>query len=198
MPNNRKFILDLDKPDYLLALGQFVAQFALVEFILTHVVRYFSKLSDERQIARAVLGAMRVDAACTMLTRLMEARSLRGRDIDELRLIITQLGLIAKTRNDIVHRGATGYGRLVVTNRDFAHARNRVQIQVVNAKILGQMQDDLSDIFIALTIISKDTVGESPATVRREVGYLSKASWRYKPRVRNLRPRKTRKRPLKP
>jgi len=185
----RKFITDLDDPEYLIGLGQFIAQFAQVESVLNQAVWHFSKLGKDPQIARAIFGPLRVDAATNHLNRLIEARHLRGRNIEELKLILNHLGQIARMRNDIVHLGADGYGRLTVTNRPYVHARNRIRTAVVNAKILKQMEDDLLDMFTSLSIISGEATDRS---MRKWQGFLSKETWRYKPRVQVLRPRKRR------
>jgi hypothetical protein len=190
--SKRKFITDCDDEKYLLALGYFIARFAQVELILNSAVRYFAKLGHPSNIANALLGPLRVDAAMATITRLIEARKLRGKDIDELKLIIDQLGKIARARNDIMHLGAEGYGRLVVTNRQFAHTRNRIRLMSVSAKVLKQMEGDLLGMYISLSIIIRDTVHGSPRTVRGKVGYISPASWQYKSHVRALRPRKSR------
>lgn len=189
-----EFTTDIDDPEYLLALGTFIAWFACVETVLNSAVWHFSKLRAEPQIARAIFSALRVDAAMNHLTRLIEARRLKGGDIADLKLIMDHLGKIARARNDIVHLGAAGYGKLEVTNRQYAHVRSRRRRTIVSAKILDDMTVDLMDIFERLTIIADDVPSDHTVRQMRKIypHFSGKPTWQYRPRVLMPRPRKHR------
>jgi hypothetical protein len=73
------FKMDLDDPKYLLALGTFIAEFAAVETVLNSAVWHFAGLRDKPQIASAIFeGALRADRARQILSRLVEAKKLKG------------------------------------------------------------------------------------------------------------------------
>jgi hypothetical protein len=189
------FKMDLDDPKYLLALGTFIAEFAAVEVVLNSAVWHFAELRSKPQIASAIFeGALRADRARQILTRLVEAKKLKGSDFIELKIILDHLGEIGRARNDIVHLGAAGSsGRLTVTNKPYAHTRTRVRTRTVGPRILQTMIDDLSEIFVRLTIIADDM---PPPHTRREMRrdfppLTTPTAWRYKPRVQSPRPRKT-------
>jgi hypothetical protein len=188
--------MDLDDPKYLLALGTFIAQFAAVEVVLNSAVWHLAELRSKPQIASAIFeGALRSDRARQILTRLVEAKKLKGPDFTELTIILNHLGEISRARNDIVHLGAGGSsGRLTVTNKPYAHTRTRIRTMTVGPRILQTMIDDLSDIFIRLTIIADDILpGYTRREMRRDFPPLTApATWRYKPRVQVPRPSKTR------
>jgi len=193
-----EFTVDTDDPKYLHALGEFMATFAGVEHVLNSAVWHYADLREKPAIAKALFGHLRVDAATSHLTRLIEARKLKGRKIALLRAIITQVGHIAKTRNDIVHLGATRYGKgsFVVTNRRFAHTQNRIRATYVGVGILRKMVSDLQTMFGLITILADDLApGYKLAGVKLMYGYPNIPTWRYKSRGRVARPHRRRAKP---
>jgi len=193
-------MMDLDSPKYLLALGEFLAQFAGVELALNHTVWHFAKLDRDPRIAKAIFSALRADAGMNHLTRLIDARKLKGPRIIQLKFIIEQLSKIARTRNDIVHLGAfrIGDGPFKVTNYRFAHTRDRIRTTFVGPRILNKMTADLRDIFLRLTIIGRHIApGYTYKQLREEYGSDELPTWQYKPRGRYTRPRKRRGKPPK-
>lgn len=201
MPKNDKFKTDIEDPKYLLALGTFIAWFAFVETVLNQAVWHFSKLDSDPQIAKAIFGPLRVDDALNRLTRLIEARKLRGPEIKELKLLIEQLRELLRARNEIVHRGATGYHgqSFIVTNKPFVHIPSRTTTRRIGPIILGRMINDLSEISIRLSIIARDIVpGYTRRALRKELPILRQAAWLYKPPAPKRRRRKERQKPPKP
>jgi len=183
--------------EYYEALGRFITSFSVIEQLLNFVVWRYARLHKHGEIARALLSSLRIDAATNHLNRLIAARKLKGPDIAELKLIFDQLGKITRTRNDIVHFGIRSYnarGHAVVSNKPFAHVRERVRKIHVSPATLAKMTADLDQMFIRLVIQAR-IEGVPLRRARQRVPHLERATWQYKPREQAPR---RRKRPGKP
>src|SRR5262249_52351546 len=124
---------------YWLALGRFIEEFAIVELLLNFTLWRYAKL--DKRVAQGLIGQQRVDRAMQDITRIVEARGLKGARVKELQIIFDQLCKLNRARNDIVHFGTgemTAHG-YIVTNRHFAHLESRVREIHVSPKILESM-----------------------------------------------------------
>jgi hypothetical protein len=89
--------------DFWNALGQFIYEFSQVERIL-----FFYLITTSRmpiQDAKAVFTDVRIDKAKQAVKRLREARELP--EDDQLDCAFSQLSVVTRLRNDLVHYGPT-------------------------------------------------------------------------------------------
>jgi hypothetical protein len=160
---------------YFSALGAFVSNFALVETALNQLVWQYANL--DKTTATALLSALRVDACIQNLGRIVEAKALSGPKIIELRIILEQLGLITRLRNDILHFGIEKIKEdiVLVSNSIFAHVDERTRKLYVSGKTFIDLNHDLAEIFFRL--LRQRLSPNAPA----EIPYLAQPAWRYKP-----------------
>jgi hypothetical protein len=95
--------------DYLQALGNFITRFSDLEGLLNAFVWKCANLHrrSKKQIARALIGPLRIDAASEKISRFIAAGIVYGELADDLQFMIKQIRIIASVRNDIVHLGYT-------------------------------------------------------------------------------------------
>jgi hypothetical protein len=212
MKNASKIIqLPLDKlfpvlswqNEYWQTLGKFIEMISLVEFALNFVVVKYANVRFDT--AKALLLPLRIDGASQALSRIIETKHLKGKNIDELQEILIQIGHIVRVRNDIVHFGvsrkATHYA---VSNIIFARSRQKIRTTRISRKVFHDMIYDLHDILFRLSrhagfLSKKEKITtDNEATVRASRILRGtyrgpiRISWLYKPRQPSARRRKRR------
>jgi len=166
--------LPSDLRQYVEALGQFVTMFSMVESRMQIALWRLAGVSPP--LAPAIFSGTRMDAAIQHIKRISEATGWPKNQralFDELSL---QLGVINRTRNDLLHCGIEGddAGNLLTSNALFAHIKERIRATKISAVILDQMSSDLLTIFGMLSLLIVDFSSfVLPAELQKRV-------WRYK------------------
>jgi len=161
--------------EYWVELGKFIHTFSNAEGTLMEMIRHLSKLRPE--VAGAVFGSVRFDAAKDMLTRVLIASG--KQDVRErLKPSMAQFAAINTMRNHIVHWGAVAQTTdvLLVSNRRLSPPPDKLNEFVVSAELLGAMRQDLDRINVHLIIEKRPVRGQQ----RLYDEYLSRP-WLYKP-----------------
>ena len=91
--------------NYHRALGAFVTAFSRVEATLLKVLWILARL--EAPYAQAVLSGVKIEGAMGLINRIAEAEQWPDNKKAEWQEVFTQLGLINKLRNDILHYGGS-------------------------------------------------------------------------------------------
>ena len=135
---------------YCLALGRFVSAFSAVENI---VQALFWRLTGvEERLAPTVFSGVRMDAAQSLIGRILDAKPCQGLDRDELDEVFAQLTAITRVRNDILHYGADrrAAGEFVTSNEHLAFTPCRLRETRVSPDVLDALHADLAKIAIQL------------------------------------------------
>ena len=166
----RRFLRQYKDP-YYDALGQFVTAFSQVE---TTLLRALWQLAQ-------FLSGVRIEGAIGFINRIADAENWPKDKRSDWQKIFTQIGLINKLRNDILHYGTTGFGSVrVVSNQAVAHIPERIREIHITPKILDRATKDLWDIFIFVTLLGAagEIYGRKPKTILRDL--RRRKTWRYK------------------
>src|SRR5258708_38984581 len=137
------FLIPQHTQEYWAALGEFVSAFSIVEVNMQQALWEFAKLS--RPLAIALLaGSTRIDSAINLMSKISVAQKWKAERKRELQAICTQLGIINKVRNDILHYVARlTKGECVVSNRALAATQKRTRITRFTVRALRDMPGDL-------------------------------------------------------
>jgi hypothetical protein len=188
-----RFLIPQHTQEYWAALGEFVSTFSTIEVNMQQALWEFAGLS--RPLALALLaGSTRIDSAMTLISKVSVAKKWKSARKKELQAICTQLGIINKMRNDILHYGADfSNGEWVVSNRSMVATKKRARTTRFTVPALKNMTRDLMAINLRLVYLAwgsfmNEKTKRSFAQVRRD-------PWRYKPPSKPVRGRKNRKTP---
>lgn len=141
-----------------LALGQFVAAFSLVEVTLLKALCVLAHV--RAPYAQALLSGVRTDAAMSYINRIAEAERWPDDKRVDWQRIFSQLGLINKLRNDILHHGAGIAGNSwLVSNRRVAHHPDRIREMLITPAIINDATADAGDITTLLMLLGGPSVG---------------------------------------
>src|ERR1700731_469239 len=134
-----RFLIPQHTQEYWAALGEFVSTFSTVEVNMQQALWEFAGLS--RPLALALLaGSTRIDSAMTLINKVSVAKKWKSARKRELQTICTQLGIINKVRNDILHYGANYIeGEWVVSNRSMVATQKRARITRFTVRALRDM-----------------------------------------------------------
>ncbi len=153
-------------------LGLFVIQFAGCESVLLMFLSLLLGISKDE--CNAVTSGAKVDACSSFIKRVYEARR-QEVPADVLRCL-TQLGMITKLRNDILHRGVQPDG----TVSSFLRALpDRVEIYSVSNETFDRATADLYQISITLGLHHAQIQGAAPELEKLR-SFVGKP-WQYKP-----------------
>jgi len=176
---------------YMLALGRFVSIFSKVEATLQTSLWKLAGVPEPT--AQAVFSGLRVDACIQFIGRIADAQKWEKRRKDELRYVFSQLGMINKLRNNILHYGATMERHedvWVVSNKTFVHIPEKIQEIRITPTLLNNATADLVKIESHLIVMTwGDEMSEIPRAAFAEI---LKTAWLYKPPPRDQPSRKTR------
>jgi hypothetical protein len=181
----RSFLRQYKDP-YYDALSRFVTAFSQVETTLLHALWRLAQLKSP--YAQAVLSGVRIEGAMGFVNRIADAEKWPADKRADWQKLFTQIGLINRLRNDILHYGTMSFGSVrVVSNEAVAHVSDRVREIHVTPTILDKATKDLWDIFLFVTLLSTAPgevyVSRKPQTILRG---LKRKTWRYKqPRQAN-------------
>jgi hypothetical protein len=165
--------------DYWAALGKFVSTFSLVEVNMQLALWTFAGMS--KTMARALLsGSTRIDAAMNLISKLAEAQQWEAARQTELSYLFTQLGIINKVRNDLLHYGARsqGSGEWLVTSELLATTKNQIRTTKITIPILEEMTRDITIINLRLTLLAWGDQMDKAARYLFEQSKLG--AWHYK------------------
>jgi hypothetical protein len=178
---------EISKGPFHTSLGSFMDLFSAIESVLLFVVQFYAK--TDWTVTKAMMSPLRVENAITTLNRIIEARRLRGKKISELKTVLTQLGEINKTRNDILHHGLVkdpkGRDNLyLISNKFIARSPKTVFKIRISKTHIDQMRADLLEIHFRLAIrhvaSSAASWSINAKRFRRENPLGTPHSWRYK------------------
>jgi hypothetical protein len=174
---------------YYRALGEFIDSFSEIE-------RYVHILLCQEAAVNGIIGAavfsgVRIDQAKDLINRIRQAKNL---PIDQdLQRIFSQITVITKARNDIVHYGADFVdGGFIVSNLIAAHIPERKREFSANPQDLDDMTNDLKAIRCGISAYMLEDVmhvkdvrsREADDRLRKKINEYRKytdAPWRYKP-----------------
>jgi hypothetical protein len=166
-------------------LGEFIAEFAVIEAIMQMALRHFAGVSN--QIGAAIFSGVRVDAASNQITRIADAQNWPQDRKDQWKFIVDQLSHIRKLRNDIVHYGAVWRGSdvWIASNQLFAHTADKITNLPASPSVLNDAKDDLRKIGYHIVAF---TWPERIVHADAEYHAVLKSAWRYKPPPQAGRP----------
>jgi hypothetical protein len=171
--------------EYHRLLGRFVDRFARIEARLFELLAEYSGLSDKA--AGAVFSGSRADNTMSLIKRLAVANSLPKKTRDDIDYVFTQVGIINKTRNDLLHYGITGTHFSVIRKDRISYTDFNTQNYRLESEHFDAMDHDLRKSNDHLLILIH---GDQITQYAKEgdLDILS-ASWRYKPPPPTARPR---------
>jgi hypothetical protein len=185
------FLVPQHTQEYWASLGEFVSTFSIVEVNMQQALWEFAGLS--RPLALALLaGSTRIDSAMTLINKISIAKKWKSARKLELQAICTQLGIINKVRNDILHYGARfNKGEWIVSNRALVATQKRIRITKFTVRTLRDMTKDLTAINSRLVYLAWGSFMN--AKTRRSFIQVRRYAWRYKQPSKPVRGRKSRK-----
>lgn len=162
---------------YYEALGAFIHEFSVVEFAIHGLLA--RRAGVDANTANALFSGITVDKAPDFVRRLAEART-GSREVEpELESAFSQLTIINKARNEIIHYGAhvkNGDARYVST-RSKAVTLKKSTLRAVSPEILGQMRLDAIKLHITFSVF-----GQTAEEALRDVFAPDLAKpWQYRP-----------------
>jgi hypothetical protein len=172
---------------YWRALGRFVDQFAKVESQLHTLLWQESEVNFS--LAPAIFSGFRVDQAKDIINRIRQSK---GRpESATLARAFSQLTIINKARNDILHYGANFDGTdFIVSTKLAAHIPERERKFSASPKTLQDMTIDLYTIQSALAAYSLEAIYQLPDVAEEQLASLTPvleafqksadAPWQYK------------------
>jgi len=189
------FLIPLHTQEYWAALGEFVSAFSLVEVNMQQALWEFAGLS--RPLALALLaGSTRIDSAINLMSKVSVAQKWKSVRKKELQAVCTQLGIINKVRNDILHYGANfSKGAWVVSNRSLVATQKRARITKFTVPALKNMTKDLMAINLRIVYLAWGSFMN--AKTKRSFTQARRDPWRYKPPSKPVRGRKSHRTPQK-
>jgi hypothetical protein len=162
---------------YNLALGRFVSIFSMVECCLQTYLWHFAGIS--KPTAQAVFSGIRVDGAMQLINRIADAHNWHDPAKERIKYVFSQLGMINRLRNDILHYGAETPADLggdwIVSNKQFAHIPERIQETKINPKILKDATYDL--VRINLHVLTLTATGDERVTLEDALEPLFQSPW---------------------
>jgi hypothetical protein len=176
---SRRFLIPQHTQEYWAALGEFVSTFSIVEVTMQQALWEFAGLS--RPLALALLaGSTRIDSAMTLISKVSVARKWKSARKQELQAICTQLGIINKVRNDILHYGANfAKGEWVVSNLAMVATKKRARTTRFTVPSLSNMTKDLMAINSRLVYLAWGPFMN--AKTKRSFAQVRRDPWRYIP-----------------
>jgi hypothetical protein len=171
--------------DYMLALGRFVTEFSNVEALIQKALWQFAGVPEPT--AQAVFSGTRTDGCIQFINRIAAAQNWSEPRKKELEHIFSQLGMINKLRNDILHYGSMMTepldGLWLISNKPFVHLPERIQEICVTPNLLEDATSDLRTIqWFLYVIMGTDGASIFDPETRR--------TWLYKSPPRDLEYRK--------
>jgi hypothetical protein len=163
---------------YFKALGRFAHQFAEMETVLQ--LALWIETAVPVAVARAIYSGVRMDQAKDFINRTRQAKGVP--ESERLARAFTQLGVIIKARNDILHYGARFDGTsFSVTNDLLAHVPSKARSTLVSVEILDDMLADLQVIKSAIFAEVLNGDARIPQDILEPMRQGADVPWRYKP-----------------
>jgi hypothetical protein len=138
----RKRVRRTDK--YYRAVGHIIDLFASTEDMLVTELARLCGVSDP--VAQAIFSGTRVDAAMSLIKRVLDAKGATAEEREPYEIAFEQLRLLNSARNEIVHHGAhlTLDWEFFITNFDRTHTENSVRTYVFTLQMLDDIAFDLT------------------------------------------------------
>jgi hypothetical protein len=162
------------------ALGRFLTRFSEIEALMQTTL--WSLAGVPQPTAQAVFSGVRTEGAMQFINRIAAAEEWNTYRREELQYVFTQLGLINKLRNNILHYGAEQEGpdAWVVTNKQFVHVPENVSRTIISPTTLEHARHDLDKVETHLTYLLLAT-SHIPGPDRDQIESVLQRPWRYKP-----------------
>ena len=161
--------------EYYAAFGRFIATYARAEAAVNMAARHFSTLDDD--LARVIFGGMRLTDLAEKIRKMMPANQTVSKDIDAC---LTQLDLISKERDKLVHRRVKYEPTKGLTVTNILTAKIVINYEEVSftRDMLEDLEGDCRSIYLRLFLKM-----EFPSDLElRDPTLLSLYdAWRYKP-----------------
>jgi hypothetical protein len=188
-----------DAERYYLSLGQFVTIFSEIESDLQAALWHLADVPSPT--AQAVFTGLRVNTLISYINRIADAQKWSKERKREFEYVFSQLGMINKLRNELLHYGSQleGPDKWLVTNEFFAHTPEKVQPTRLSPAILDAATHDLGKIGAHIFLwVGGETILSHVSNEQRDAFLeVLNSAWLYKQPQRGQRPRKSRKTPPK-
>jgi hypothetical protein len=184
---------ELDRLDlYLWSLGLFIANFSVVERLMQQTLWHYAGIAAPT--APAVFTGIRTETAISLIGRIAEAQKWKEDRKREIQYVFSQLGMINRLRNDLLHYGATTEleepEKWIISNEVFAHTADRVRRVPISPALLDGAAEDLYKISVHLHVVTMDD--DVTADQLRKYHEVLQQPWRYKQPSPAPKSRKTR------
>ena len=199
------------RDSFFLAAGKFLTMFGPVEASIFALLGSLTNLP--KPIALALLADLRIVGAMDAVKRVLKARQeMLGRNDIEVRIekvlgaVISQMTVINKVRNHIIHHGLMGsdFEDPVASNWPRARSQENLTEISVSPIELEQMLQDIGTCMIVMAFIGAFTTPGliAPDALTMAEKRLVQHPWQYKPPAQEGAPdksrSKTRKQPRPP
>jgi hypothetical protein len=168
-----------ESDDYHLALGRFIAEYAMLETTLRSALWHLSRL--KAPMAQVLLSGVRTDAAISNINRISEAKKWPDRKKKQWKFVSDQIQDINLLRNSIVHHGAAlqADGTWLSSNKKVVHVPEKATNRIVRPEILDQARSDLFSIRLCVAFFAWGN--RFPPHMRLTVKQTLSGAWQYKP-----------------
>jgi hypothetical protein len=162
---------------YFAALGRFIVGYASAEHQVHALAIRLTQVTDKK--GRIIFSGMRLGDLADRVRGLLRVMKASTKIFNEADACITQLDLVGKRRNNLVHRFVMYHQQAIwVTNLPIAKSDAAIENERLTLTDLENMHMDCVCIMLRLTYVW----GRKPATKRdRDTLQWSRRPWRYKP-----------------
>jgi hypothetical protein len=138
------------------ALGRFITRFSEIEALLLRTLWACAGIGAPK--AQAVLSGVKVEGAMGYINRIAAAEQWHRHRRALIQRAFSQLGLINKLRNGILHYGTEpdGPDTWIVTNKHFVHIPENISQMVISVTTLDHARYDLDKIECQLLLLISD------------------------------------------
>jgi hypothetical protein len=160
------------------ALGNFLTRFSEIEALMQRTLWRLAGVGPPT--AQALFSGVRLEAAMQYISRIAAAEQWNAHRKAQIQHIFSQLGLINKLRNHILHYGAEpeGPNTWIITNKHFAHVPQNVSRIAISPTTLDDARYDLDKIEYHLIFLVSGTSVRAPD--QEEIDAVLGRAWRYK------------------
>lgn len=173
--------------EYFYWLGKFIFSFSRVESDINAKISWlsFQALAESKNastLPKALIGVQTMEAAKTMLKRILRALSYPESAIDGLQPLFAHLGHIQSMRNGIVHLGAWGEGPYKRVH-DAIRSSDTGDTLYISVRTLKDMVDDLDRIPPRISWVIDPSLKQTHTPeLTDHINYVM-GPWRFNPTI---------------
>jgi len=180
-----------DEP-YFAALGRFITSYATAEAGVHMHARTLSRLTDEK--ARIIFSGMRLGDLSERVRGLMRVTKSSPKTYTETDTCLTQLDIIARQRNKLVHNLVSYKNQVIfTTNAVTAKSLQSAESNLFTLVDLSNMNADCVAISFRLSHIR--TPKKLRKATEKDLLLWAQKPWRYKPALPNIQKKRPQKAP---